>query len=68
MHALELLNCFDSSSGELCVTNFGGSEGIITIEDIVEEILSDALPRDDVDLYIEPLGDGRFLRKRQRAP
>jgi CBS domain containing-hemolysin-like protein len=27
----------------------------------VEEILSDAIPRGDVDLYIEPLEDGKFL-------
>src|SRR5438094_9496283 len=31
------------------------------MEDIVEEILSDVVPRDDVALYIEPLGNGRFL-------
>ena len=31
------------------------------MEDIVEEILRDVVPRDDVALYIEPLGNGRFL-------
>ena len=31
------------------------------MEDIVEEILHDVVPRDDVALYIEPLGNGRFL-------
>ena len=31
------------------------------MSDIVEEILSDALPRGDVDLYIEPLEHGKFL-------
>jgi putative hemolysin len=43
------------------VDEFGGTEGIITLSDIVEEILSDAIPRGDVDLYIEPLEDGKFL-------
>src|SRR5215469_6726732 len=37
------------------------TERLITMDDIVEEILSDALPRGDVALYIEPLGNGRFL-------
>jgi CBS domain containing-hemolysin-like protein len=27
----------------------------------VEEILRDVVPRDDVTLYIEPLGNGKFL-------
>jgi putative hemolysin len=63
MHALELLKLFltHPQGMGVVVDEFGGIEGIITTEDIVEEILSDALPRDDVDLYIEPLGDGRFL-------
>ena len=29
--------------------------------DIVEDILSDAAPLGDADLYIEPLEDGKFL-------
>ena len=31
------------------------------MSDIVEEILSDAAPRGDVDLYIESLENGKFL-------
>jgi CBS domain containing-hemolysin-like protein len=63
MRALELLKLFVTHPQGMgvVVDEFGGIEGIITIEDIVEEIISDALPRGDVDLYIEPLGDGRFL-------
>jgi len=43
------------------VDEFGGTEGIITLNDITEEIISDAAPLGDADLYIEPLEDGRFL-------
>jgi CBS domain containing-hemolysin-like protein len=31
------------------------------MEDIVEEILGDALSGGDVDLYVKPLGNGQFL-------
>jgi magnesium and cobalt exporter, CNNM family len=63
MRALELLNLFLTHPQGLAVVvdEFGGTEGIITMSDIVEEILSDALPRGDIDLYIEPLEDGKFL-------
>src|SRR3989475_1714744 len=63
MAALELLKLFVTHPQGMAVVvdEFGGTEGIITMDDIVEEILSDALPRDDVALYIEPLGNGRFL-------
>ena len=45
----------------IVVDEFGGTEGIITLSDITEEIISDALPLGDAELYIEPLEDGRFL-------
>jgi CBS domain containing-hemolysin-like protein len=63
MGALELLKLFLTrpQGMGLVVDEFGGTEGIITMEDIVEEILRDVVPRDDVALYIEPLGNGRFL-------
>src|SRR5436853_5589768 len=63
MAALELLKLFLTHPQGMAVVvdEFGGTEGIITMDDIVEEILSDALPRDDVALYIEPLGNDRFL-------
>jgi len=63
MGALELLKLFLTHPQGLgvVVDEFGGTEGIITMHDIVEEILSDAVPQDDVALYIEPLGDGKFL-------
>jgi CBS domain containing-hemolysin-like protein len=63
MRALELLKLFLTHPQGMAVVvdEFGGTEGIITMSDIVEEILSDALPRGDIDLYIEPLEDGKFL-------
>jgi putative hemolysin len=63
MRAIDLLRQFLSHPQGLAIVvdEFGGTEGIITLSDIVEEILSDALPRGDVDLYIEPLEGGRFL-------
>src|ERR1700757_3814926 len=63
MGALELLKLFLTrpQGMGLVVDELGGTEGIITMEDIVEEILHDVVPRDDVALYIEPLGNGRFL-------
>jgi putative hemolysin len=63
MRAVELLKLFLTHPQGMAVVvdEFGGTEGIITMGDIVEEILGDALPQGDVDLYIEPLENGKFL-------
>src|SRR6266513_829516 len=63
MRALDLLKLFLTHPQGMAVVidEFGGTEGIITMSDVVEEIISDALPRGDVDLYIEPLEHGKFL-------
>jgi putative hemolysin len=63
MKAMDLLRGFLTHPQGLAIVvdEFGGTEGIVTLSDIIEEILSDAAPLGDADLYIEPLADGRFL-------
>src|SRR5213596_3173896 len=63
MRALELLKLFLTRPQGMAVVvdEFGGIEGIITMEDVVKEILSVAIPGDDSAFYIEPLGNGKFL-------
>src|SRR2546430_76579 len=63
MKAMDLLRSFLTHAQGLAIVvdEFGGTEGIITLNDITEEIISDAAPLGDADLYIEPLEDGRFL-------
>ena len=69
MRAMNLLRRFLSAPQGLAIVvdEFGGTEGIITLADIIEEIISDAAPLGDAELYIEPLEDGRLHRQRQRA-
>src|SRR5438045_1918901 len=63
MRAMDLLRRFLSAPQGLAIVldEFGGTEGIITLADIIEEIISDAAPLGDAELYIEPLADGRFI-------
>jgi putative hemolysin len=63
MRALDLLKLFLTHPQGLAIVvdEFGGTEGIITMTDIVDEMLSDAAPRADADLYIETLENGKFL-------
>jgi CBS domain containing-hemolysin-like protein len=63
MKALELLKSFikHPQGMAVIVDEFGGTEGVVTLNDIVEEIISDAVPSGEQELYIEPLGEGRVI-------
>jgi putative hemolysin len=63
MRALELLKLFLTRPQGMAVVvdEFGGTEGIITMQTIVDEILSSTVSREDAAFYIEPLGNGKFL-------
>jgi CBS domain containing-hemolysin-like protein len=63
MEASRLLAGFFKHRQPLAVVldEFGGVEGVVTLDDFVEELLGTAAPRVDSDLYIETLGDGRLL-------
>lgn len=63
MEASELLGSFLRRRQPLAMVldEFGGVEGLITLEDFIEEILRDAAPRMEAGLYIEQTGEGRLL-------
>ncbi|MEO8206669.1 MAG: hemolysin family protein [Chthoniobacterales bacterium] len=63
MNALELLRSFlnRKQAMAILVDEYGGIEGIVTLSDLVEEIMSNALPTEQNELYIERLSDGRVL-------
>jgi len=63
MKAVDLLRSFLRRPQVLAIVvdEHGGTEGVITRSDLVEEVLSEALPGGDRELYIEALGDGRLV-------
>ena len=63
MRALDLLRAFLTRRQGMAVIvdEYGGTEGVVTLADIVEEVIGDALPSGEEDLYIEPLDDDRLL-------
>ena len=63
MRALDLLRSFlgRRQGMAIVVDEYGGTEGIVTLADIIEEIVSDALPTGEEDLYIEELDADRLL-------
>jgi putative hemolysin len=63
MEASQLLGSFLKHRQPLAVVldEFGGVEGVVTLDNFLEELLGTAAPRADQELYIEQLGDGRIL-------
>lgn len=63
MKAITLLKSFLSHPQRLAIVvdEHGGVEGIVTLADLVEEIISDAVPLADAKLYLEVIGEGRVL-------
>ncbi len=63
MKAIDLLRRFLAHPQGLAIVvdEHGGMEGIVTLADLIEEIISDAVPQAEHALYIEPLGGGRLL-------
>lgn len=63
MMALDLMRNFlqHPQPMAIVVDEHGGTEGIITLADIVEEIISDAVPQAERELYIEKAGENRLI-------
>lgn len=62
MNALTLLKSFLARPERLAIVvdEFGGTEGVVSFSDIVEEVISDAVPLGS-ELYMEDIGDGRLI-------
>jgi putative hemolysin len=63
MRALDLLRAFLTHRQRLAIVvdEFGGTEGVVTLNDIVEEVIGDVVPRGDEVLYIEEISNGKWL-------
>jgi putative hemolysin len=63
MRAVDLLRLFLKRPQALAIVldEHGGTEGVITRADLLEEIFGEALPGGDRELYLESLAEGRLL-------
>jgi putative hemolysin len=63
MKAIDLLRSFLNHPQGLAIVvdEHGGVEGIVTLADIVEEIISDAVPQAEQELYIETIACGQLI-------
>jgi putative hemolysin len=63
MRAVDLLRAFLKHPQRLAIVidEFGGTEGVVTLGDILDEILAEVAPRGDEGPYLEELGNGNWL-------
>lgn len=63
MKSIDLLRNFLRHPQRLAIVvdEFGGTEGIVTLPDILAHIISDAIPSADTELYIANFGAGRLI-------
>jgi len=63
MGALELLQAFLTHPQRMAIVldEFGGTEGVVTFNDIVAEIIGEAVPCSNEELYIQALREGEWL-------
>lgn len=64
----QLLNDFKKSRVHLCVVvdEYGGTLGVVTLEDVLEELVGEILDEDDVegsDLIVQKISDTEFIVK-----